>query len=70
MGMSVSEITGERYFDEDCVFFRNPKQSCWYMLNGAKLVDLVATDGLQFVWVFDKESHMRLRDEWRTRKHD
>lgn len=64
-----SDITGLYYEDEDCVFFRNPVQSSYYVFRGAKLIDLFVDSKLQFVFVFSKSDHERLKMEWRERSH-
>lgn len=68
--MTRSDITGTVYADESCVFFRNPKQSAFYRFRGAELVDLFVDDKLQFVYVFWKADHNRLKIEWQERIHD
>lgn len=69
-----SDITGVCYEDSDCVFFRNPKQSAFYMFNGIRLIDIFvsndADDGLKFVYVFLKSDHNKLKHKWRNRVHD
>ena len=63
-----SNLTGVDYEDRDCVFFRNPIQSAFYVFRGAKLIDLFVDDKMKFVFVFDKKDHERLKMEWKNRK--
>ena len=63
--ISVSELTGETYHDEDVVFFRNTLQSAFYVFNSAKLVDIFVDDKMHFVFVFFREDHNRLKLLWR-----
>lgn len=67
---TLSKITGEYYEDEDCVFFRNPLQSAYYVFREGKLVDLFVGSDLKFVFVFNKETHNRLKQEWGSRKRE
>lgn len=62
---SISEITGEMYECEDCVFFRNTLQSAFYVFNSAKLIDVFVDDNMRFVFVFSKNDHNRLKLLWR-----
>ena len=64
-----SNITGLDYEDEDCVFFRNPVQSAYYVFKNAKLIDIFVDSKLQFVFVFSKADHEKLKLEWRERIH-
>lgn len=61
---AYSELLNKWYEAEDCVFFPNAKQSCFYKLYGAELVDLIPTDELRWIFVFYKTDHYRLRDLW------
>lgn len=63
--ISISELTGEYYQDEDCVFFRNPVQSAFYYFNSAKLIDLFVDGHMKFVYVFSKKDHDRLKMSWK-----
>lgn len=63
-----SEVTRELYNEEEMVFFRNPTQSAYYCLKGAKLVDVFATNELKFVFVFSKEDHRKIKKDWEKRK--
>ena len=62
-----SNITGEYYQDEDCVFFRNTLQSAFYVFRNARLVDIFVDDKMKFVFVFTKKDHERLKLEWKLR---
>lgn len=65
-----SNLTGDDYEDRDCVFFRNPIQSAFYVFRGAKLIDLFVDDKMKFVFVFDRKDHERIKMEWKTRKEN
>ena len=67
---TISNITKEFYYDNECVFFKNPTQSAYYVFRGEPLIDLFVNDKMQFVFVFTKESHNRLKLEWRERNND
>lgn len=66
--IEISNITGKTYEDRDCVFFRNPIQSAFYVFKGAKLVDLFVDDEMKFVFVFSREDHECLKMIWKNRK--
>lgn len=63
---SVSDVTGKMYDPEECVFFRNAKQSASYMLWGATLIDIFADSSKQLVFVFTKADHAKYRDRWNS----
>lgn len=65
---AYSELFDRYYEAEDCVYFPNAKQSCFYRLHGAELVDLIATDELRWLFVFKKEDHYKFRDKWNATK--
>ena len=65
-----SNLTGADYEDRDCVFFRNPIQSAFYVFRGAKLIDLFVDDKMKFVVVFDRKDHEGIKMEWKTRKEN
>lgn len=67
--LCLSNITNTYYNDEDCVFFRNPIQSAFYVFRQAELQDLFVDDNLRFVFVFSKKDHSRLKLEWKNRGH-
>lgn len=69
MNAIFSEVTGRRYLPEDCVYFKNAKQSASYIAWGAELVDLMVTedkdrDGKTLVFVFSKEDHNKYKSKW------
>lgn len=61
-----SEILNKYYEAEDCVYFSNAKQSCFYKLNGAELIDLITTDELRWIFVFTKSDHCKIREKWNS----
>ena len=61
-----SQITGNYYEDEECVFFRNTLQSAFYVFHGAKLIDVFVDDRMKFVFVFNKSDHEKLKMLWRN----
>ena len=68
--ITVSELTGEMYHDEDMVFFRNCTQSSHYIAWGAKLWDLFVDSSYKLVFVFSKEDHLKYRDRWGTKDNN
>lgn len=60
----VSELTGEVYYDEDVVYFKNYVQSAHYVAWGAKLLDLYVLSDMKFVYVFSKEDHNKYKMRW------
>ena len=49
--ISISELTGEAYDDENMVHFKNYVQSAHYVAWGARLIDLYVTSDMKFVYV-------------------
>lgn len=70
--MMVYSDTFKRWYeDSGCVFFRNPVQSAYYLFKCPEgLIDIFATDDLKMVYVFSRECHDELKNEWRDRPHD
>lgn len=66
---SISGITGMAYDEEECVFFRNPKQSAYYIYRSAKLVDVFSGEDLKLVFVFTKADHDKYKMDWANREH-
>lgn len=64
--ITVSELTGKTYNNEDCYFFRNTLQSAFYVHHGAPLVDIFVDDNMHFVFVFKKSDHHRLKMLWQN----
>lgn len=67
--LQKSHLTGKIYNEDDVVFFRNVYQSAYYCLKGAHLVDLIPTDELKFVFVFERKDHQKYRADWEKRKY-
>lgn len=65
---SISNITGEFYEENDCVFFRNAMQSAFYVFYNARLEDIFVDDNMKFVFVFSKNDHKRLIQKWNDNK--
>ena len=68
--LQKSHLTGRPYNEDDVIFFRNPVQSAYYFLNGATLVDLIVTEELKFIFIFNKRDHERLKLNWKYRKNN
>lgn len=66
MMQSISKITGQKYEDENHVFFRNTLQSAFYVFHGATLVDIFVDDKMRFVFVFSRADHDRLKLLWKN----
>lgn len=62
--ISISELTGKPYDDEDMVHFKNYVQSAHYVAWGARLIDLYVTSDMKFVYVFSKEDHQKYKMRW------
>lgn len=60
----VSDMTKEKYYEEECVFFRNCIQSARYIEWGAKLMDLFVDGKGKLVFVFTKEDHNKYKVKW------
>lgn len=63
-----SEVTGIEYLDEDVVFFRNIKQSIFYMKNGCELVDIFQDSKKYLVFVFWRFEHQKTIKKWMDNK--
>jgi len=63
---AYSDVTGLLYIEDDCVFFRNVKQSAAYCLWGAKLIDVFPTSDKVFVFVFSKKDHEVYKMRWKN----
>lgn len=59
-----SETTNKVYEDTECVFFRNPLQSAYYVSCGAELQDIFVDGRCKFVYVFKKIDHERYIGMW------
>lgn len=65
----ISEVTKEPYYDEECVFFRNPLQIAKYLNWNAKLIDIFADSQDKLVCVFSKADHEVLKHKWGWNKN-
>lgn len=63
---TISEVTGLSYEDDDCVFFRNAKQSACYIEWGAKLIDVFPDSKRILVFVFSKADHEKFKLRWKN----
>ena len=68
--ISISELTGEAYDDENMVYFKNYVQSAHYVAWGARLTDLYVASDMKFVFVFSKEDHQRLKHKWINKNNE
>lgn len=63
---TISDITGKKYEPEESVYFKNAKQSASYVLWGATLLDVIATNDKLFIFVFSRKDHEKYRGKWNS----
>lgn len=68
--ISISELTGKPYVNEDHVFFRNLYQCCFYIKHHCMPVDLFCDGNNKLVMVFPKYKHKELIKLWMANKED
>lgn len=68
--LSKSDVTGEIYEQEDCVFFRNYIQAAYYIEWGCRLIDIFTDSKHKLVFVFTKEEHQKYISRWMDRKEE
>lgn len=66
--ISISELTGKPYVNEDHVFFRNLQQSCFYVKHHCMPIDLFCDSNDKMVMVFPREKHNQLIKLWMENK--
>lgn len=66
--ISISELTGKPYVNEDHVFFRNLQQSCFYVKHHCMPVDLFCDSNDKMVMVFPRDKHNQLIKLWMENK--
>lgn len=66
----MSKITGEWYEAGEMNFYRNIRQSIFFIEHGAKLVDLFVDSRHMLVFVFTKKDHERINIDWMCNKRD
>lgn len=59
-----SEVTGLTYDEDNAVFYKNAKQSCWMINNNATLLDLITTEENRFIFVFSRDEHKKYIGQW------
>ena len=68
--LEFSNITGKSYESEDCVFYRNVRQSGFLLSKpDCELVDVFADGKGYVVFVFPRWLHDRHFSEWCERPH-
>lgn len=67
--MQVSELTGKTYLDEDCVFFRNIYQICFYVKHNIMPIDLFCDSKDKLVAVFERKAHESIIGLWMENKN-
>lgn len=66
--ISISELTGQPYVDEECVFFRNLYQSAFYVAHHCMPIDMFTDGGGKLVMVFPRDKHNELIKLWIANK--
>lgn len=66
--ISISELTGKSYIDENCVFFRNLYQCAFYVEHHVLPIDMFTDSNGKLVMVFDRKQHNELIKLWVTNK--
>lgn len=66
--ISISELTGKPYVNEDHVFFRNLPQSIFYISHNCFPIDLFVDNGGKLVMVFPRDKHKELIGLWMENK--
>ena len=66
--ISISELTGKTYIDEDCVFFRNLYQCAFYIDHHVMPIDMFTDGNGKLVMVFDRKQHNELIKLWVANK--
>lgn len=65
-----SETTQRIYNDEEMVFFRNIKQSIFYISLGAIVYDVFVDGQGKLVFCFSKEDHNKYKGIWGTKENN
>ena len=66
--ISVSELTGKTYRDEDVVFFRNLKQCAFYIKHHCLPIEMFTDGEDKLVMVFNRKQHNDLIKLWMSNK--
>lgn len=68
--LEFSNITGKSYESEDCVFYRNVRQSGFLLQKpDCELVDVFADSKGYVVFCFPRHLHEKYICEWANRPH-
>lgn len=68
--LEFSNITGKAYESEDCVFYRNVRQSGFLLGKpDCELVDVFADSKGYVVFCFPRSLHEKYISEWANRPH-
>lgn len=68
--LTQSELTGKFYDDMDAVFFRNLRQSIFYLKNNCYPIDMFLDSEDKIVMVFDKQQHKKVLKLWIANKDE
>lgn len=66
--ISVSELTGKTYVDEDVVYFRNLHQCAFYVQHHCLPIEMFTDSSGKLVMVFDRKQHNELIKLWMINK--
>lgn len=66
--ISISELTGREYRDEEVVFFRNLYQCAFYIKHNCYPIDMFCDGQGKLVMVFDRQKHNELIKLWVANK--
>lgn len=68
--IEYSEITGKKYLAEECVFFRNIYQCCFYISHHCYPVDIFVDSSGKLVMVFTRAEHNEMIKLWIANKEN
>lgn len=66
--ISVSELTGRTYVDEECVYFRNLYQCAFYIAHHVMPIEMFTDGNGKLVMVFDRNQHNEMIKLWMANK--
>ena len=66
--ISVSELTGKTYIDEEVVYFRNLTQCTFYIKHHCYPIEMFTDGNDKLVMVFDRKQHNELIKLWMANK--
>lgn len=66
--ISVSELTGKVYREEECVYFRNIHQCAFYVAHNVLPIDMFTDSENKLVMVFERKQHNETIKLWMAAK--